>query len=157
MYTLRSGVLDVVRLGGYTRCAGAGSLIERGGYVTGDDLLNCQKPRKNDSLIERGEQESLEHRWCKLLHKDRSTAGCGNTLFSYPAMDLHDKRENMLIPKPHNTPFSCLTISIFCGAERFRTRRFAPPLNTKAPHNEGLLHYTDLVRPDGFEPPTCWV
>ena len=108
MYTLRSGVLDVVRLGGYTRCAEAGSLIER------------------------GEQESLEHRWCKLLHKDRSTAGCGNTLFSYPAMDLHDKRENMLIPKPHNTPFSCLTISIFCGAERFRTRRFAP-LSTQRP------------------------
>lgn len=24
------GVLDVVRLGGYTRCAGAGSLTERG-------------------------------------------------------------------------------------------------------------------------------
>ena len=27
----------------------------------------------------------------------------------------------------------------------------------KTPHNEGPLHYTDLVRPDGFEPPTCWV
>ena len=52
----------VVRLGGYTRCAGGGSLIEHAGYVAGDDLLNCQKPRKNGSLIERGERESLEQR-----------------------------------------------------------------------------------------------
>ena len=30
-------------------------------------------------------------------------------------MDLHDKRENMLIPKPYNTSFSRLSISTFFG------------------------------------------
>ena len=30
-------------------------------------------------------------------------------------MDLYDKRENMLISKPKNTPLSCLSISIFCA------------------------------------------
>ena len=34
---------------------------------------------------------------------------------SYPAMDLHDKRENMLIPKPYNTSFSRLSRSTFFG------------------------------------------
>ena len=62
MYTLRSGVLDVVRLGGYTRCAGAGSLIERDGYVAGDDLSNCQKIQENSSLVGCGGRKSLEHR-----------------------------------------------------------------------------------------------
>ena len=56
------GMLDVVRLGGYTRCARAGSLTEHAGYAAGDDPPNRQKPRKSGSLIERGERESLEHR-----------------------------------------------------------------------------------------------
>lgn len=46
MYTLRSGVLDVVRLGGYTRCAGADSLTEHAGYAAGDDPPNRQKTQE---------------------------------------------------------------------------------------------------------------
>ena len=45
------------------------------------------------------------------LHKDRSTARYGNTLFSDPAVDLYDKRESVLISKSKNTRFSCLSIS----------------------------------------------
>ena len=46
----------------YTHCAGASSVIKHGTRVAGDDLSNCQKPRKNGSVIEHDERESLEHR-----------------------------------------------------------------------------------------------
>ena len=49
-----------------------------------------------------------------LLHRKRSTARYGNPLFSSPAVDLYDKHGNLLIPKPRNTPFSCLSISTLC-------------------------------------------
>ena len=72
-------------------------------------------------MIEHAERKALNVVSANFLHKDRSTARYGNTLFWDPAVDLYDKRESVLISKSKNTPFSCLTISIFCGAERFRT------------------------------------
>ena len=99
----------------YTHCAGVGSLIECGGYVAGNDLPNRQKPQEKWQFDRAQRTEkALNTVSANLLHRKRSTARYGNPLFSSPAVDLYDKHGNLLISKPKNTPFSCLSISTLC-------------------------------------------
>ena len=117
----------------YTHCAGVGSLIECGGYVAGNDLPNRQKPQEKWQFDRAQRTEkALNTVSANLLHRKRSTARYGNPLFSSPAVDLYDKHGNLLISKPRNTPFSCLSISTLCRGDP-RTQPNAPPLPNPIP------------------------